>query len=164
MVAIVVLSGAVLAVDQVTKTLALDRLSSGPVHLFGPFSFALAFNTGVAFSLLAGFGVPILLAVFALVVVLAYFGRGAPSLPAAIGVGLVLGGAVGNLLDRIFRSGGAVVDFIHTGFWPTFNVADSAIVGGCALLALSFERRSRARRLAPSPDDDGMRAAGGDPA
>jgi signal peptidase II len=164
MVAIVVLSGAVLAVDQVTKTLALHRLSSGPVHLFGPFSLALAFNTGVAFSLFHGYGVPILLAVLALVVVVAYFGRGAPSLPAAIGVGLVLGGAAGNLSDRIFRSGGAVVDFIHTGFWPTFNVADSAIVGGCALLALGFERRGRARRKGPSPEGDGTRTAEGDTA
>ena len=59
----------------------------------------------------------------------------------AVALGLVLGGAFGNVIDRIFRSPGflrgAVVDFVDVGFWPVFNLADSAITCGCLLLLLA---------------------------
>lgn len=137
----VLVAALVLAADQVTKTLAVDHLTSGPVHLIGPLSLELAYNNGVAFSIGSGLGLPIVLVALGLVVVLFWFLRGAPSTGLAVGLGLVLGGALGNLGDRLFRSRhGAVVDFIHLGFWPTFNVADSAIVVGCILLALLLLR------------------------
>jgi signal peptidase II len=74
-----------------------------------------------------------------LVVAIAWLARGVPTMTAAVAFGLVLGGAIGNLSDRLFRGhGGGVVDFIYTRFWPTFNVADSCIVVGCFLLAIAF--------------------------
>jgi signal peptidase II len=66
----------------------------------------------------------------------------------------VLGGAVGNLSDRFFRGhGGAVVDFIHSTFWPTFNVADSCVVCGCFLLAgtVIFQRPAGAPAAGNAP-------------
>lgn len=141
-------AAAIVVADQTTKTLAVHRLSNGPIHLFGSLSLALSFNSGVAFSIGTGRTTPIVVISALLVVVLVWFGRGAPSYPAAIGTGMILGGALGNLADRVFRGhSGAVVDFIHTGVWPTFNVADVAIVGGVIVLFLVFWRqvgRSRA--------------------
>lgn len=131
----------IVATDQVTKTLAVDHLSSGPVHVIGPLSLELAFNSGVAFSLGTGDTLPIILVAIGLIVVVFWFLRGAPSNTIATGLGLVLGGAVGNLADRLFRGRhGAVVDFIHLGFWPTFNVADSSIVCGCVVLVIGLAR------------------------
>ncbi len=91
------------------------------------------------------------------VVLLIGFGRAAPSYPVATGTGLMLGGALGNLVDRVFRGhGGSVVDFIHFGFWPTFNVADVAIVVGAVLLVVAFWRHVEEGRTggAAAPDTD----------
>jgi signal peptidase II len=140
----------------VTKSLVLQRLSDGPVHLFGPFSLALTFNNGIAFSLLSGWTLPIVIGVVVLVGLVAYLGYGVRTIPAAGGVGLVLGGATGNLCDRLFRGrGGAVVDFIHTGFWPTFNVADSSIVIGCIVLALVAHHHGRPSAAPAEPPRPG---------
>lgn len=137
-----VVAAAVVLSDQVTKSLAVGKLASGPVHLVGPISLQLAYNTGVAFSIGSGLTLPIVLVVTALVGLLVWLGRGVPSVPAAAAVGCVLGGALGNLGDRLFRGrGGAVVDFVRVGFWPTFNVADVSIVGGCIALGVIFWRR-----------------------
>ncbi len=131
----------VVIADQVTKSLAVSRLSAGPVHLFGPFALVLAYNTGVSFSIGTGLTLPIILIVVVVVAVLAYFGRTVPNTAAAVGVGMILGGAVGNLSDRLFRGHhGAVVDFLRSGFWPTFNLADAAIVCGCVVLAIALWR------------------------
>jgi signal peptidase II len=131
----------VLALDQTTKELALTRLTDGPVHVVGPFSFELEFNRGVAFSLGSGLGTPVLALVVVVIGAVLVLARHAEGRLAALGIGMVLGGALGNLADRLFRSGGAVIDFIHTSFWPTFNVADSAVVIGSVLLALALWRR-----------------------
>lgn len=139
-------TAAVVAADQVTKSLAVAHLASGPVHVIGPFSLELTYNTGVAFSLLAGLGLPIVVLTLALLALLVWFTRGVPSAIEATGAGLTLGGALGNLSDRLFRAGGAVVDFVHTSFWPTFNLADSAVVCGCGLLAYSYLRRPATTR------------------
>ena len=138
---VLIVAATVVCVDQVTKTLAVDHLAGGPVHVIGPFSFALAYNSGIAFSLFAGVGLPIVLLALSLVGLVIWFARGTPSRTGSVAIGLVAGGAVGNLSDRLFRNdGGAVIDFIHTGFWPTFNVADASVVCGCALLAIFFLR------------------------
>ncbi len=136
----------VLVLDQVTKSLALAHLAAGPVHLIGPLSLALAFNTGIAFSLGASLPGAIVALGAVLVAALAVSVRLVRSPGTAVAVGLLLGGALGNLADRLVRANhGAVVDFVHLGFWPTFNLADVAVVSGCALLALRAGRRGGRR-------------------
>lgn len=152
----------VVAVDQVTKSIAAHELADRSVHLVGPFSLVLEYNSGVAFSIGVGLTVPIVIVAVVIVGLLVSFTRHLPSRAAAVAVGLVLGGALGNLSDRLFRGhGGAVVDFLHSTFWPTFNVADSCIVCGAILLALVLLRHpppapAAAGRGGP---DDGAAAA-----
>lgn len=132
-----------LALDQATKYLALGRLPGGdPVPVLGgPVCFTLTLNTGSAFGLVSA--APVLLAVGGLVcvAVLAYVigGRLSARPARALPLGLVLGGSVGNLLDRLRF--GAVVDFIDLRVWPVFNVADVAVTVGVALLAVDLIRR-----------------------
>jgi signal peptidase II len=131
----------VVLLDLVSKVWAVHELSDGPVDLVGDdIGFHLARNTGGAFSLFQGF-TP-LLAVVAGVV--AYFlvrtVRRTHDTLLVVALSLVLGGALGNLIDRIFRSPGflrgAVVDFVHVGSFPTFNVADAAITVGAVLVVV----------------------------
>lgn len=89
----------------------------------------------------------------------------------AVGLGMILGGAMGNLVDRFFRAPGPlrghVVDFLSIGWWPVFNVADPAVVGGAILLVVlsifgfDFDTVGRRRPDAPQPNADG--ADGGQP-
>lgn len=144
---------AVIVVDQVTKSLAVRELAHGPVHLVGPLSLQLRYNTGAAFSIGTGLTLPIIVIAFLLVVLLAWFARGTPSAIAAAATGVILGGALGNLSDRLFRGrGGAVVDFVHLGFWPTFNVADASIVLGTLALLIELARRSGSDRVRAHQD------------
>jgi signal peptidase II len=128
----------VLALDALTKQWAMSALADGPIELFGSVRLNLIRNKAGAFGLGGAF-VPFL-AVAALLLVLYMVTRGdaTEKLPMAVALGLVLGGAFGNVADRVFRSPGflqgAVVDFVDVGFWPVFNVADSAITCGCLLL------------------------------
>jgi len=132
------IAAGVVAFDQATKAWALSALRDGPVGLVGGVRFNLTFNTAGAFGLGGAF-VPFL-AVIALGLVIFMASSGAttqrPAL--AVAVGLVLGGALGNLADRLFRGErwlkGAVVDFVDLRVWPVFNVADAAITCGCVLL------------------------------
>ena len=137
---------AVIVADQVTKTLALDHLVAyRPSHVLGPIYLYLTFNSGAAFSL--GTGVtPILEAVVVVLIVgLLVFSRhasrSAPFL-ATVAMGVLLGGALSNLGDRLFRHlpvHGGVVDFIRAvGWFPVFNVADSSIVISVIVLVLSW--------------------------
>lgn len=130
---------AVIAVDQLTKSWALERLKDGPVHLFGPVDLDLAFNSGAAFSLGPGL-TPFLTAVgVGLVVMLISMTRSVATTATAVGLGMLIGGACGNLADRLFRDhGGAVVDFVDVGWWPVFNAADAALVCG-AIAVVVFE-------------------------
>ncbi len=131
----------VLALDALTKQWAMSALADGPIDLFGSVRFNLIRNKAGAFGLGGAF-VPFL-AVAALVLVLFMVTRGdaTEKLPMALALGLVLGGAFGNVADRVFRAPGflrgAVVDFVDVGFWPVFNLADSAITCGCLLLLFS---------------------------
>lgn len=142
-VLLVAVAGLVLAVDQATKGLARDRLADGDRDLVGPLALRLTSNDGVAFSLFGGGGALIIaVTAVAALAVLAWFVLGAGRRAGgALGAALVLGGALGNLLDRVRL--GAVTDFIDVGPWPTFNVADTAIVTGVALLALFGTAASR---------------------
>ena len=144
---VVALGGIVLILDQATKWLALRRLPSGvPISVIdGLFSLTLVMNPGLAFGMLGTVPpgwrwVVALLSIGALGVLAAVATRLLPEggRAAAVAVGMIFGGAAGNLIDR--ARFGAVVDFLdfywHGWHWPAFNVADSAISVGVALLAL----------------------------
>ena len=136
---------AVLVLDQLTKTWALRVLDDRIIDVVGSLRLRLVFNTGSAFSIGAGLGPVLALVGVAIVVVLLRASRDLVGTPALVALGLVVGGAVGNLADRAFRGGdgllhGAVVDFVDLQWWPVFNVADMAICAGVALLALVLGR------------------------
>jgi signal peptidase II len=138
-------AAAVVVADQLSKWWAVDRLSRGPIHIVGSLRLALTRNSGGAFGLGSGVVPVVVLAVIALVVVLFVVGRSIDRPSIAVALGLVLGGALGNLADRVFRSPGfgrgSVIDFVDLRWWPVFNVADAAITCGCVLLVLlSFGR------------------------
>lgn len=138
------IAGLVCVVDQLTKVLALQHLAQGEIALAPFLKLALAFNTGAAFSFLATAGgwqnlFFVGVAIVVSIVILFMARRlGASDTQVAIGLMLVLGGAIGNLIDRVRL--GYVVDFIDVYYrawhWPTFNVADSAITIGAILLVL----------------------------
>jgi signal peptidase II len=133
-----VLTGAVIAFDQITKQVAVAAIDRGdPVEVMFGFELANVRNKGVAFGLLAGGKVPVLLLTLAAIgLLVVYFGLHVDKPGLWVAVGLVSGGALGNLADRV-RSG-SVIDFLDPPVWPAFNVADIAIVAGVALLILSL--------------------------
>ena len=145
-------AAAVVAIDQLTKTWALDALADGPVDVVWTLRFNLSFNSGAAFGL--GRGVAPLLIVAGVVVLIVLIGASrstAPTVASAVALGLVVGGAAGNLADRLLRGhGGAVVDFIDLQWWPVFNVADAAITCGAALLVVAGARAERTAVAAAS--------------
>ena len=132
----------VLAVDQLTKAWAVAALGDGRIiDLVGSLRLRLTVNYGSAFSLADGRGPLISLLALAVVAVLLRTGRHATQASMAVALGLVVGGAFGNLIDRAFRVGdgflgGGVVDFVDLQWWPVFNAADAAIVVGATLLFL----------------------------
>jgi signal peptidase II len=141
---------AVFVADQLTKVWAVDRLSGGrTIHIVGSLRLALTRNPGGAFGLGAGVIPFLALAAVAIVMVVVARSDSTQRLPVAVSVGLVLGGAFGNLADRLFRypggMSGHVVDFIDLRWWPVFNVADSAITVGCIALVFLLGRESHAR-------------------
>jgi signal peptidase II len=132
----------VVVLDQLTKWWALERLVDGDIDVVWTLRFRLAFNSGMAFSQGRGLGPVIGALGLVVVVVLVVSARKGTSKVGAVAVGMVIGGAAGNLLDRLFRSDdgllqGRVVDFIDFQWWPVFNVADMAIVIGGILLVVS---------------------------
>jgi len=130
----------VLAIDQLTKWWALERLQTETIDVIWTLRFNLTFNEGAAFSFGGdGYGPFIGIAALVVVGVLLWTGRQFQSKLGAFALGLVLGGALGNLADRAFRGDGlfdgAVVDFIDVQWWPVWNVADMGVVVGAILLA-----------------------------
>jgi signal peptidase II len=140
----------VLLADQLTKSWAVSRLSNDfdGIHIVGSLHLRLAFNSGMAFS--KGEGKGRIIGPIALVIVgaMVWFARSVHDTLSRVAIGLVIGGALGNLCDRLFREGlphagflgGRVVDFVYVGWWPTFNVADSCVVIGGILLAIATLR------------------------
>lgn len=123
----------VVVADQVTKGLALAHLRH-PVHLVGPLGLSLQENTGSAFSLFQGDGTALAAVAAVLAVGVGWLAWRSQSLLMALATGLVLGGALGNLADRVRR--GRVVDFVTLSHWPTFNVADACITVGVVLVVV----------------------------
>lgn len=147
----------VVALDVLSKVWAVHELADAPISIIGDtVDLRLARNTGGAFSLFQAF-TP-LLAVLAVVV--AFFlvraVRRADDTLMLVALSLVLGGAIGNLIDRVFRAPGfmrgAVIDFVHVSRWPTFNVADAAVTIGAILLVIWAFRADRADRTTRSAD------------
>ena len=144
-------SAVIILADQATKAIVLGRLAPGErLEVTGFFNLVLAFNKGAAFSFLAGAGgwqTPLLaaFAVVASIVVSVLLVRSAGRTLFCGGLALILGGALGNLIDRLRFT--HVVDFLdfHAGgwHWPAFNVADSAITVGAALLIVDGFRGHR---------------------
>jgi signal peptidase II len=132
----------VLMVDIVTKVLAVNLLTPGrPVQIVGDtITWTLVRNSGAAFSMATGYTWVLTVVATGVVVGIFWMGRRLVSPWWALGLGMILGGALGNLVDRFFRSPaplrGHVVDFLSVGWWPVFNVADSAVVGGAVLLVV----------------------------
>lgn len=158
---VLLLGAAVWGVDRATKAWALAELVPGqPREVLGSFlRFTLLFNPGAAFSLGTGITPVFTLVQAAVVIAVVVLSVRVGSWLWALGLGLVLGGAAGNLADRLTRppglGRGEVVDFLQLPNWPVFNVADSAICVAAALIALAAFR---------GVDLDGGRAGGSRPA
>jgi signal peptidase II len=142
----------VIVLDQLTKQWALSALADGPVNLIGSLQLRLVFNDRAAFSLDIGSTTTVALVGCVLVTALVVMGVRAEERGWALGLGIILGGALGNLSDRAFRAGdgflgGSVVDMVDVGWWPVFNLADAALWVGIGVLLLS----SRKRRVGTGP-------------
>ncbi len=139
-------AAAVVVVDQITKEWAVSSLTAGqPKHVWWTLQWNLVFNKGMSFSAGQGAGVLIgIVASIVAIVLLASLRNGRPLL-GTIGVGLIAGGAIGNVIDRLFRGDGGflkggVVDFVDVQWWPIWNVADMCVVVGAVVLALGSFR------------------------
>ena len=130
-------------IDQLTKWWAVEELSDGrTVDLFWTLRFRLLYNRGTAFSLTDDTGPIVSVIAIVVVAVLLRSGRSQRSRLVIAGYGLVVGGTIGNLLDRLFRDGdglfgGGVVDFVDPQWFPVFNVADAALTIGIGLLLVA---------------------------
>jgi signal peptidase II len=151
----------VVAIDQLAKHWALNALADDEViDVVGSLRFNLAFNTGASFSIGSGLGPLLAVIVLVVVVALLRFVRTVPGRLSLVAVGLVVGGALGNLVDRVLRNGdgflgGAVVDFIDVQWWPIFNIADMGVVIGALLLVVATWRAGDAEDAdAGALDDD----------
>lgn len=161
------IGGAIVLADQLTKWGVVSALEMGETRPLVPGLLYLhrVENSGAAFGLLPGWGSFIALGALAAVILILILLRRVPGRLEAVAMGLVLGGALGNLGDRLFRGpgllDGKVVDFVRFDFWPSFpafNVADSAITVGAALALLAAFVVSREGREATASGE----AGGGD--
>ena len=156
----VAVASTVVLVDQLTKHWAINELGNDrTIDVLWTLRFNLAFNNGMAFGQGGGFG-PVIGVVATLVIVyLLITLRNESSRLSAVGMGLLIGGAAGNLIDRLFRGNGfldgAVVDFIDFQWFPIFNIADMAINVGAALLILGSILSSRRQAHVDRAPDDG---------
>ncbi|MGB0119501.1 MAG: signal peptidase II [Solirubrobacterales bacterium] len=134
----VLLAAVIVVLDQISKAVVTDRISHlEKVDVLGPLQFTLTYNDGVAFGLAGGGGIFVILLSVVALVALGVFVSSAPERTGTwIAGGLILGGAVGNLIDRVRI--GHVTDFILLPHWPAFNLADCAITVGVVLLALTL--------------------------
>jgi signal peptidase II len=137
-------AGVVVAVDQATKQMVVANIERGDqVNVFFGLDLTNARNTGVAFGALQGGGVVVTILIgLSLALLLGYFAGNRDKPWLWLPVGLLVGGALGNLADR--ARVGAVIDFIDPVAWPAFNVADSCIVIG--VLSLLYVAEGRPRR------------------
>ena len=134
---------AVLVLDILTKGWAVSALSDGrDIHIFWTLHFALTHNEGMAFSTGTNIGPFIGMLAIVVIAILVATMRKQSNTMSLVATGCIVGGATGNVLDRVFRGtgfmNGAVVDFIDLRWWPVFNVADIGIVCGAIAVAFSM--------------------------
>ena len=144
----------VIIFDQLTKTWAVNALDGGRiVHVVSSLQMNLTYNSGMAFSQGQGLGPLIGVLALLVVAVLLLSLRNSSDWRRLLATGLIIGGAVGNILDRIFRGDGifhgSVIDFIDLQWWPIFNVADMGVCVGAALLIFSAARPRAENSAAP---------------
>lgn len=135
----------VVALDQGAKALIEANLVPGEsVDVVGPLDLTLSHNSGVAFGLASGGGTRLVIVTVLALAVVGYLFSRDPTRPGMwIAAGLLAGGAIGNLADRIRAD--AVTDYIAVGNWPAFNLADVAVTAGVLLLAFSYIREQDAQ-------------------
>jgi signal peptidase II len=141
---------AIVAIDQLTKAWAVAALSDGPVHVIGEtVELELTRNGGGAFSRFQGMTPVLAVGAIFVTFMLARVLRGMTDRVLVVALTLVLGGALGNLVDRFVRAPGFlrghVIDFVSVGWWPVFNVADSCVTIGAVLLIVRSLRTSSLR-------------------
>lgn len=141
---------AVVIADQATKNWALNSLSDGrTIDLFWTLRFNLVFNSGMAFSQGQGLGRLIGLLAIGVAVWLWLSLKKASTNLLRVGTAMLIGGALGNVVDRLFRGekwlAGSVIDFIDLQWFPVFNIADSAVTLGAAMLIASSVVASRTK-------------------
>jgi signal peptidase II len=147
--AAVLVAVAVVVVDQLSKWWATVALADGPIDVLWTLRFQLTSNTGMAFSQGQGFGPLIGVAALAIVVgLMVSLARGVGDLN-WFGVGLIAGGAIGNVIDRVARGErwfrGGVIDFIDFQWFPVFNIADASInIGVVVIIWTALRRRDGA--------------------
>lgn len=136
------LAGLVVVADQVAKQLVEQRIAVGEeVDVLGPLKLTLTHNEGVAFGLAGGSGAPLAVLTLAALAVVVYLFARDPARPLMwVAAGLLGGGAIGNLIDRV--RAGAVTDYVDLPHWPAFNLADAAITCGVLLLAFVYVREA----------------------
>lgn len=151
----VIVAAVAVCIDQLTKTWAMSHLADGHVdHIVWTLQFNLSFNGGMAFGRAQGWG-PVIAVVATLVVIgFVLTLKKSDGRLSAVAVGSIVGGALGNLGDRLFRNDawlhGQVVDFIDFQWFPIFNVADICINVGGALLIIGFLRAGSRGAATPS--------------
>jgi signal peptidase II len=147
----------VLVVDQLTKRLAVGAIPrGGSEELLPVLDIVHVRNDGVAFSSFAGQPWIVgLLVVGALAALTVWFLRNRTVKLAWLAAGMLAGGAIGNVLDRIVE--GAVIDFLKPPHWPAFNIADMAIVGGMVLLVVVVELENRRNQSSGRPETRAQR-------
>jgi signal peptidase II len=152
----------VVAFDQLTKYWAVHVLTGhDEQHVVWTLQWNLSYNSGMAFSRGRGLGPVIGLVAIVVVIALIVGSAKLEGRLARVAAGMLLGGAVGNLCDRVFRGdgwlNGRVVDFVDLQWWPIFNVADVGVTVGGALFVFASTRSSRtaSRRRAVSADQPG---------
>jgi signal peptidase II len=134
----------VVVADRVTTTLAMDHLHDVR-HVWGPFGLALTYNSGFAFSLFSGRALFVTVILCIGIAVVAFVVAQVRTLPLAVGSGLVLGGAIGNVSERIVGGpDGQVPDFITLSHWPTFNLADACVNVGVIIIIVAVLYGGRA--------------------
>jgi signal peptidase II len=136
-------AGLVVAIDQATKQLAITNIERGDqTNIFFGLDLTNTRNSGVAFGAFEGGGVLVAILIgISLALLVGYFALNHDMPLLWLPVGLLLGGALGNLADR--ARDGAVIDFIDPMAWPAFNLADSCIVVGVFLLLWTVEGRPK---------------------
>ena len=138
---------AVVVADQLTKHWAVNELVDRDIDVFWTLRFNLSFNTGMAFSQGENLGPVIGVLALGVVVALLLSLKRQPGRLTDVAVGLIIGGAIGNVIDRLFRQEawlrGGVVDFIDFQWFPIFNIADMGVTIGGALLVIASWRASR---------------------